>query len=28
LWGDQLREEALNYALYATLFGLDRESGA
>ncbi|NLH50015.1 MAG: FAD-dependent oxidoreductase [Myxococcales bacterium] len=25
LWGDQLREEALNYALYATLMGLDRE---
>ena len=25
LWGDQLREEALNYALYATLFGLDRD---
>lgn len=25
LWGDQLREEALNYAFYATLFGLDRE---
>jgi glycerol-3-phosphate dehydrogenase len=24
LWGDQLREEALNYAFYATLFGLDR----
>jgi glycerol-3-phosphate dehydrogenase len=23
LWGDQLREEALNYAMYATLFGLD-----
>jgi glycerol-3-phosphate dehydrogenase len=25
LWGDQLREEALNYAIYATLFGMDRE---
>lgn len=25
LWGDQLREEALNYALYSTLMGLDRE---
>ncbi len=24
LWGDQLREEALNFAFYATLFGLDR----
>jgi len=24
LWGDQLREEALNYALYATLMSLDR----
>ena len=28
LWGDQLREEALNYAIYATLLGLDREGGA
>ena len=25
LWGDQLREEALNYAIYGTLMGLDRE---
>ena len=24
LWGDQWREEQLNYGLYATLFGLDR----
>ncbi len=28
LWGDQLREEALNYAFYATLFGLDRGGDA
>ncbi len=25
LWGDQLREEALNFALYCTLFNMDRE---
>jgi glycerol-3-phosphate dehydrogenase len=25
LWNDQLREEALNYAIYGTLMGLDRE---
>lgn len=28
LWGDQLREEALNYGIYATLMGLDREGDA
>jgi len=28
LWGDQLREENLNYALYATLFNLDHGDSA